>query len=77
MHLDTDAAVERATVAGLNIAATTFETGYTTLGVRAASLFPIGHDMVLIPRASVAWQHAFNDVTPALRLLSKRRARAS
>jgi subtilase-type serine protease len=25
---------------------------------------PIGHDMILIPRASVAWQHAFDAVTP-------------
>ena len=38
--------------AALNIAGTTFEVGYSTLGIRAASLIPLGDDMVLIPRAS-------------------------
>ena len=33
--------------------ATTFETGYSTLGVRAASMIPLADDMVLIPRASL------------------------
>jgi subtilase-type serine protease len=27
-------------------------------------MIPLG-DMVLVPRASAAWQHAFNSVTPA------------
>ena len=45
----------------------TFETGYSTLGIRAAGLIPLGNDMVLIPRATVAWQHAFNGVTPLVR----------
>ena len=44
--------------------ATTFETGYATLGIRAASIVPLGADMVLIPRATLAWQHAFDGVTP-------------
>ena len=68
MRLDTDGATERATTAGLNIAANSFEVGYSTLGIRAASLIPIGDGMVLIPRASAAWQHAFNSVTPAAAL---------
>ena len=37
--------------AALNVAGTTFETGYSTLGMRAASMIPLAHDMVLIPRA--------------------------
>ena len=68
VRLDTDGAAERATTAGLNIAANSFEVGYSTLGIRAASLIPIGDGMVLIPRASAAWQHAFNSVTPAAAL---------
>jgi len=68
VRLDTDAAAERATTAGLNIAANRFEVGYSTLGIRAASLIPIGDGMVLIPRASAAWQHAFDSVTPAAAL---------
>jgi outer membrane autotransporter protein len=60
----TDGATERGGAAALNVAATTFETGYTTLGIRAASMIPVGHDMILIPRASLAWQHAF-ETTPS------------
>jgi len=52
-------------LAGLNVAGTTFEVGYSTLGLRAASLVPLDNGMVLIPRASLAWQHAFSSVTPA------------
>lgn len=64
VRVNTDAATERALAAGLNIAGTTFEVGYSTLGVRAASMIPVGDGMMLIPRASAAWQHAFNSVTP-------------
>jgi subtilase-type serine protease len=52
--------------AALAVAGNTFETGYTTLGVRAASLFVLANGMALIPRASAAWQHAFDNVTPAV-----------
>ena len=69
VHLDTDAASERAATAGLNIAASALEVGYSTLGVRAASMIPIGYDMVLVPRASAAWQHAFGDMTPTTALV--------
>jgi len=64
----TDGAAERGGAAALNIAATSFEVGYSTLGIRAASLIPIGDGMVLIPRATAAWQHAFDSVTPAAAL---------
>jgi outer membrane autotransporter protein len=65
VHLHTDAARERGGAAALDVAANTFEVGYSTLGVRAASMVPLGHNMVLIPRGTLAWQHAFGDVTPA------------
>ena len=65
VRVNTDAATERALAAGLNIAGTSFEVGYASLGIRAASMIPVGDGMVLIPRASAAWQHAFNSVTPA------------
>jgi outer membrane autotransporter protein len=68
VRLNTDAFTERATVAGLAGAADTFEVGYSMLGVRAATLIPLGSDMALVPRASAAWQHAFNEVTPEGRL---------
>jgi outer membrane autotransporter protein len=65
VRVKTDAAAERGGLAALNFAGTTFETGYATLGIRAAGMVPVAPDMVLIPRGSLAWQHAFNSVTPA------------
>jgi autotransporter-associated beta strand protein len=58
----TDSGTERALAAGLNFAAANLDVGYATLGIRAASLVPLAHGMVLIPRASLAWQHAFSGV---------------
>jgi outer membrane autotransporter protein len=68
VHLATDGTTERGGAAALMVAANSFDVGYSTLGVRAASMIPFGHDMVLVPRASAAWQHAFNNVTPEARL---------
>ena len=50
MGLDSDAAAERATVAGLNVAANRFEIGYATLGMRAAALIRLADEIVLVPR---------------------------
>jgi outer membrane autotransporter protein len=63
VRLDTDAFSEKGGAAALNVAANSFEVGYSTLGVRAASMIPVG-DMILVPRVAAAWQHAFNSVTP-------------
>jgi len=68
VRVRTDGATERGRAAALNVSATTFETGTTTLGIRAASMLPVGDNMILIPRASVAWQHAFGDTTPSATL---------
>ena len=64
VHLHTDPFNERGGAAALHAAANAFEVGYSTLGVRAASAIPLWWDMLLVPRVSVAWQHAFNNVTP-------------
>jgi subtilase-type serine protease len=64
VRVSRDGAPERGSLAALNVAAQTFETGYSTLGIRAASIVPLAQDMILTPRATVAWQQAFNDVTP-------------
>jgi outer membrane autotransporter protein len=32
--------------------------------VRAASMIALADNMMLVPRATVAWQHAFGNVTP-------------
>ena len=68
VRLDTDPATERGGLAALNVSSNRFEVGYSTLGVRAAGIVPIGDGMVLVPRASAAWQHAFDGVTPEARL---------
>ena len=44
------------------------EVGYSSVGLRTATSVPLSNGMVLIPRASAAWQHAFNDVTPTTAL---------
>ncbi|MBV8838615.1 MAG: autotransporter domain-containing protein, partial [Alphaproteobacteria bacterium] len=59
VRVHTDGGAERALLAGLNFASTSFDVGYATLGIRAASLVPLANGMVLVPRASLAWQHAF------------------
>ena len=64
----TGPAVERGGLAALNLAATRLEVGYSTLGLRAAAMIPLAHDMVLVPRASLAWQHALSDAVPAATL---------
>ena len=68
VSLRTDGANERGGPAALAIAANSFDAGYSTLGIRAASMIPLAYDMMLVPRASLAWQHAFNEVTPDARL---------
>ena len=68
VRLNTDGFNERANVAGLVVAASTFEVGYSTSAFAPPVMIPVGNDMVLMPRASLAWQHAFNDVTPEARL---------
>jgi outer membrane autotransporter protein len=64
VRVHTDSGVERATAAGLNFARANFEVGYSTLGIRVASIAPLANGMVLMPRASVAWQHTFGSLVP-------------
>jgi outer membrane autotransporter protein len=40
------------------------DVGYSTIGLRTATSMPLSNGMVLIPRASAAWQHAFDDTVP-------------
>ena len=68
VQVKTDAANERGGAAALAVAGNSFDVGYSTLGIRAASMIPLANDMMLVPRVTVAWQHAFDDVTPDARL---------
>jgi outer membrane autotransporter protein len=63
VSVQTDATAERGGTAALNLAGARLETATTTLGLRAASMARLG-DITLTPRATLAWQHALDDVTP-------------
>lgn len=65
VHLNTDGFTESgAPGAGLTVGSASSNVGYTTLGLRAATLFALGNGMSLAPHASAAWQYAFGDTTP-------------
>ncbi len=42
--------------------------GYSSLGLRAATHYLLANGIALTPRASFAWQHAFDGVTPSAAL---------
>ena len=54
-----------AALAGLS---NTEQTGTSTLGARFATTVALANGMALVPRVSAAWQHAFDEVTPAAAL---------
>lgn len=65
VHLGTDGFTESgAAGSGVTVGSASSNVGYTTLGLRAATLFALGNGMSLAPHASAAWQYAFGDTTP-------------
>jgi len=64
VHVHDGAFNEAGGAAALSAASANQNTGYSTLGVRAATAVPLANGTVLVPRGSVQWQHAFGDVTP-------------
>jgi outer membrane autotransporter protein len=68
VHLDTDAFSETGGLAALNVASGHEDVGYSTLGARLAATYRLANGMLLTPRVSAAWEHAFGDVTPAAAL---------
>jgi outer membrane autotransporter protein len=68
VHLRTDGFAETGGVAALNGSASGDDVGYSTLGARLATSYLLPNGMALIPRASAAWQHAFNDIAPTAAL---------
>lgn len=67
IHWGTTGFREAGGAAALAGGSNSVEVGTTTLGLRAATTVLLG-DRILVPRASLAWQHAYGDVTPALGL---------
>ncbi|WP_027579819.1 autotransporter domain-containing protein [Bradyrhizobium sp. Ai1a-2] len=68
VHLDTDGFNERGGLAALIGSTARDDIGYSTLGARIATGVQLENGMMLTPRASFAWQHAFGDVTPGAAL---------
>ncbi len=64
----TDGFTEAGGAAALAGAAAKEDVGYSSLGLRAATVYMLQNGMALLPRATVAWQHAFGDVVPAASL---------
>jgi outer membrane autotransporter protein len=52
------------TMAALTGSSRQNDVGYSTLGTRAATSFMLPNATALTVHGSVAWQHAFGDVTP-------------
>jgi outer membrane autotransporter protein len=68
VRVRTGGLAERGGLAALFGAETVESVGYSSLGARVATSIALANGMALIPRASVAWQHAFDDVTPVTAL---------
>ena len=64
VHVRDGAFLESGGAAVLSGASAHENIGYSFLGARAATMVPLANGTVLVPRASVQWQHAFGDVTP-------------
>jgi len=64
VHLRDGSFLESGGIAALSGASAKDNIGYSWLGVRAATAVPLANGTVLVPRATLQWQHAFGDVTP-------------
>jgi outer membrane autotransporter protein len=68
LHLSTDGFTESGGVSALGGASGSDDVGYATLGARWASNYLMANGTMLMPRASLAWQHAFATLTPTTTL---------
>ncbi len=59
---------ESGTVAALTGGRQSFDMGFSTLGLRAATTINAGDKTPVTLRATLGWRHAFGDVTPETRL---------
>ena len=66
--LHTDGFTETGGAAALSGAAREDNTGFTTLGLRASTVYLMPNGMTVAPHGSLAWQHAFGDVAPTASL---------
>src|SRR5215468_4149780 len=71
VYLNTESFNETGGVGALGASGTQNDVNYSTLGARWASTYLMPNGMTLMPRASLAWQHAFGTVTPSALLTFK------
>lgn len=63
VHLKTDRFAESGgALTGLDVARTTRDVTYTTLGLRLGAVLPVTEQAAITPRVSAAWLHGFGDV---------------
>jgi outer membrane autotransporter protein len=65
VRLMTDSFAEAGGPAALAGAGSSDCVGFSSLGIRVATSTMLPNGVAVIPRATVAWQHAFNDLTPS------------
>jgi outer membrane autotransporter protein len=63
VHLNTERFNENSGPASLNGTSSDSDVGYSSLGIRAAMNHRMASGMIVTPRLSVAWQHAYGDLT--------------
>lgn len=68
VHLNSHSFRETGGAAALSGSGNTDDVGYSTLGARAATNYLLPNEMVLRPRVTAAWQHAFGTLDPATAL---------
>jgi outer membrane autotransporter protein len=68
VHLHADGFSETGGPAALSGTGNNETVGYSTLGLRMATAYQLAGGMVLMPRATLAWQHAIGEVTPSAAL---------
>jgi outer membrane autotransporter protein len=64
VEVETDRFREGGGAAALAGAKNSFDTGYSTIGLRMGTTYALANGMALLPRASLGWQHAFAEVGP-------------
>ncbi len=68
VHVHDAAFLESGGLAALSGSASDLGIGYSSLGLRAGTMWMLANGTVLVPHAAATWQHAFGDVTPTAAL---------
>jgi outer membrane autotransporter protein len=64
VNVHTGAFAENGGIAALSGSSNDENIGYSSLGLRTATIVPLANGTLLVPRLSAQWQYAFGNVTP-------------